>query len=99
MFEVFVPAGVQKETKLIPEIQYKLNSGEFFKNDNVKKVPTINEFAKVSFEIHKIHRRFLTQKNPNYLFYINMRIDHITDHNFPYSNITIGVNNYHNLSF
>jgi len=51
------------ETKLIPEIQYKLNSGEFFKNDNVKKVPTIDEFVKVSFEIHKIHRRVLTQKN------------------------------------
>ncbi len=54
------------ETKLIPEIQYKLNTGEFFKDDNVKKVPTVNEFFKVSFEIHKNHRRALTQKN--YLF-------------------------------
>jgi len=49
--------------KIIPEIVHKLNTGKFFKNDNVKKVPTVDEFWKVSFEIHKIHRRLLTQNN------------------------------------
>ena len=51
------------ENKLIPQIVHELNTGEFFKNDNVKKVPTVNEFAKVSFEINKPHRRELTQRN------------------------------------
>jgi len=50
-------------TKLIPEIVHQLNSDEFFKKDNVKKVPIIDEFAEISFEIHKIHRRTLTQRN------------------------------------
>ena len=63
------------ETKLIPEIQYKLNTGEFFKNNNVKKVPTIDEFVKVSFEIHKIHRRGLTQKN-----HLGVYTNHIKPH-------------------
>ncbi|MEA3289894.1 MAG: tyrosine-type recombinase/integrase [Campylobacterota bacterium] len=60
------------ENKIIPQIVHELNTGEFFKNDNVKKVPTVEEFAKVSFEIHKAHRRELTQKNHQrvYNFYI-----------------------------
>ena len=41
---------------LIPEIQYKLNSGEFF-NTNTKKVPTVGEFAQVSLELHKSYRK------------------------------------------
>ena len=40
----------------MPEIQHKLNSGEFFSNEK-QKVPTVGEFAKVSFEIHKGHRK------------------------------------------
>ena len=48
-------------TQLIPEIVHKLNSGMFFENNNVKKVPTVNEFAYISFEINKSHRRILTQ--------------------------------------
>lgn len=48
--------------KIIPELVYKLNSGEFFKNEN-NQVPTVGEFAKVSFEIHKHERRELTQKS------------------------------------
>ena len=51
------------ENKLIPQIVHELNTGEFFKNNNVKKVPTVDEFAKVSFEMNKPHRRELTQKN------------------------------------
>lgn len=42
---------------LLPEIQYKLNSGEFFNTPNEKKVPTVGEFAKVSLELHKSYRK------------------------------------------
>ena len=44
------------KNKIIPEIQYKLNSGEFFNNQK-QTVPTVGEFAMVSFEIHKGHRK------------------------------------------
>ncbi len=72
------------ENKIIPQIVHELNTGEFFKNDNVKKVPTIDEFSKVSFEINKAHRRELTQKSHQrvYDFYIkpylgNKKLDEI----------------------
>ena len=51
------------ENKLIPKMVHELNTGEFFKNDNVKKVPTVDEFSNISFEINKPHRRELTQRN------------------------------------
>ena len=41
---------------IMPEIQYKLNSGEFF-NKEKEKIPTVGEFAKISFDIHKGHRK------------------------------------------
>lgn len=47
---------------LIPEIQYKLNSGEFFKIENEKKVPTVGEYMPISFELHSSTRRELTQQ-------------------------------------
>ena len=40
---------------LIPDMLYKLNSGEFF--NTKKKVPTVGEFAQVSLELHKSHRK------------------------------------------
>lgn len=46
------------EQKLLPEIQYKLNTGEFFKNEI--KIPTVDEFVHKSFEIHKSSRRYST---------------------------------------
>lgn len=46
---------------IIPEIQYKLNSGEFFNTSNENKVPTVGEFAKVSFSLHKGTRKSSTQ--------------------------------------
>ncbi len=46
------------QEKLIPEIQYKLNTGEFFKNET--KIPTIDEFVKKSFEIHEATRKYST---------------------------------------
>ena len=72
------------ETKLIPEIVHQLNSEEFIENTNVKKVPTVDEFMQVSFEIHEVHRRGLTQKNHRYIYerhikpvFGNKRLDEI----------------------
>lgn len=51
------------EQQIIPEIVYKLNHGMFFKSESKhEKVPTVAEFAKVSFEIHMHTRKELTQK-------------------------------------
>lgn len=54
------------EQQIIPEILYKLNHGMFFNSESKqqeKKVPTVAEFAKVSFEIHSHTRRELTQRS------------------------------------
>ena len=48
------------ETQLIPQLIIKANSGEFFNNI---KIPTVDEFSKISFEIHKNDRKYLTQKS------------------------------------
>jgi len=48
------------ETQLIPQLIIKAHSGEFFNNT---KIPTVDEFAKVSFEIHKNNRKHFTQKS------------------------------------
>lgn len=47
------------EQKLIPEIQYKLNTGEFFKNE----IPTVKDFIYKSFEIHRESRKLSTHKD------------------------------------
>jgi len=56
------------ETKLIPEIVHKLNQDKFLETTNVKKVPTVNEFMKVSFEIHEAYRRDLSQKDYKFIY-------------------------------
>ncbi|MCW8894244.1 MAG: site-specific integrase [Sulfurimonas sp.] len=56
------------ETKLIPEIVFKLTSDEFFKTDNVEKVPTVDEFMQISFEIHEVHRKASSQEDYKYLY-------------------------------
>ena len=45
--------------KLIPEITYKLNSGKFFETDK-SKIPTVDEYAKISFELHSKTRKATT---------------------------------------
>ncbi|MGM0608982.1 MAG: tyrosine-type recombinase/integrase [Candidatus Muiribacteriota bacterium] len=74
---------------IIPELVYKLNSGTFFNTEKQKqeakqRIPTVNEFAKTSFEIHKTQRRELTQKEYAQMFsnhirpaFGNKRIDQI----------------------
>ncbi|MDD4506830.1 MAG: tyrosine-type recombinase/integrase [Sulfurospirillaceae bacterium] len=60
---------------IIPEIQYKINSGEFFKIENEKKVPTVGEFSQISLEIHQNERRAITHKR-----YIRLYEIHIKPH-------------------
>lgn len=48
------------EVQVIPQLIIKANSGEFFNNT---KIPTVDEFSKVSFNIHKNDRREFTQKS------------------------------------
>ena len=45
--------------QIIPELLLKANSGEFFKNS---KIPTLDEFCTISFEMNKATRRDLTNK-------------------------------------
>ena len=45
--------------KIIPELIYKLNSGKFFETDK-SNIPTVDEFAKVSFELHSKTRKATT---------------------------------------
>ena len=45
--------------KLIPEIIYKLNSGKFFETDK-SKIPTVEEYAKISLELHSKTRKATT---------------------------------------
>jgi integrase len=54
--------------KLIPEILYKLNSGTFFDAPMTQTVPTVDEFAKISFKLHEVHRKpsTLIRMNSNY---------------------------------
>lgn len=54
----------------LPEIQHKLNTGEFFKNE--VKIPTVNEFVYKSFEIHRGTRKLST-----HLDYYNGYHNHI----------------------
>lgn len=43
------------ETKVIPTLQYKVISGEFFSNSN-NKIPTVDEYMKKSFELQRGNR-------------------------------------------
>jgi integrase len=46
-------------TKIIPEIIYKLNSGEFFEKEK-SKIPTVDEYAEVSLSLHSKSRKATT---------------------------------------
>lgn len=46
--------------KILPEIIYKLNSGTFFNNDNTT-IPTVSEYAEVSFALHERNRKESTK--------------------------------------
>lgn len=45
------------QNQIIPELLIKVHSGEFFKNS---KVPTVDEYRKISFAIHQQHRKEFT---------------------------------------
>lgn len=46
-------------TKIIPEITHKLNSGEFFEKEK-SKIPTVDEYAKISLALHAKSRKATT---------------------------------------
>lgn len=62
--------------QILPEIQYKLNNGVFFESEEKQKqksrVPTVEEFSSVSFEIHKHERREFTQAKYKRLYAIHI---------------------------
>lgn len=47
-------------TVIIPEIQYKLNSGTFFEVDK-STIPTVGEYSNISFELHSNQRKETTK--------------------------------------
>lgn len=51
--------------KILPMMQLKLFNGEFFES----KVPTLSEYYKKSFELHKAHRRETTTQDNLAIFY------------------------------
>jgi integrase len=61
------------QNKLIPKIQYKLNTGEFFEN-TIEKIPTVDEFVYKSFEIHRENRKTSTHND-----YYNGYHNHLKD--------------------
>lgn len=72
-------------TQVIPQMILKVHSGEFFKNETVEKIPTVDEYMKVSFELHKGNRCSTTiyGYQRNYDKYIkskfgNLKLDKVT---------------------
>lgn len=57
---------------ILPELQYKLNSGEFFNNEK-EKVPTVGEYMPISFELHSGNRRELTQKGYDSVYALHIK--------------------------
>lgn len=47
------------ETKIIPQLQLKVLSGEFFESS----MPTISEYSVKSFDLHRLHRRETTNND------------------------------------
>jgi len=73
------------ETRLIPKLSYEIASGEFFKN----KVPTVNEYMKISFDLRNGNRCESTIKAhiDNYNKHIepifgNKKLDELTSNDF-----------------
>lgn len=60
------------KTKIMPEIQYKLNSGEFFNNEK-EKIPTVGEYMPISFELHSGNRRELTRKGYDSVYNLHIK--------------------------
>lgn len=56
--------------KITSYIQYKLNSGMFFEKEII---PTLDEFAPTSFEVHKHERRELTRMNYQRVYDLHLK--------------------------
>ena len=52
------------ENEIFPEMLVKYKTGELFNNSTEeKKIPTVNEFIKVSLDLHRHKRKLNTQKD------------------------------------
>lgn len=61
-------------TQIVPQLILKVSTGEFYETQNEKiKVPTVDEFFKISFKIHKVERRELTQKRYVRLYELHIK--------------------------
>jgi len=56
--------------QIVPEIQRQLVIGEFFQEE---KKPTLDEFTKISFSLHKHSRRELTQKKYDDIYRLHIQ--------------------------
>lgn len=43
-------------SQIIPQLILKVNTGEFFENDT-QKIPTVKEYAEISFQLHALERK------------------------------------------
>lgn len=50
-------------TQLIPQMILRIHTGEFFENEVVEKIPTVDEYSEVSFASHKHERKETTTKD------------------------------------
>ena len=79
------------KTEIIPQILLKVYSGKFFENESVKNIPTVDEYMKESFELHKGSRSDSTSLmyKRNYNKHIkdvlgHMRLDKVTSNHITY---------------
>ena len=82
-------------TQIIPQILLKVHTGEFFKENNVNQIPKVDEYMKISFQLHSGNRCTSTKYayEKNYTKYIepvfgNRKLDKIRS-----SDITLWQNN------
>jgi integrase len=61
-------------TQIIPQLILKVNTGEFFESDKPK-IPTLDEYALISFDAHKFERKATTTTD-----YKNIYKKHIKPH-------------------
>lgn len=59
------------QLQIIPQMILKIHSGEFFKNDN--RIPTVDEYSKISFENHKHERKVTTRQCYTYIYNLHIK--------------------------
>ncbi len=79
------------KTEIIPQMLLKVYSGKFFENESVKNIPTVDEYMKISFDLHKGSRSdstiYMYEKNYNKHIkkvFGHMRLDKVTSNHITY---------------